>query len=87
MNNNRRKSPTLPKAIIASDIPPRSLCYLLDALRGGARTLGDNYVRVFDVFRHVADRVPTHASQHPVFKVTAMERDIVLAMIPKRTQY
>jgi uncharacterized caspase-like protein len=61
--------------------------YLLEALRGQARTLGDGYVRVFDIFRHVADHVPTHASQHPVFKVTAMERDFVLAMIPNLTRH
>lgn len=59
--------------------------YLLEALRGEARTLGDGYVRVFDVFRHVADGVPTRANQHPVLKVTAMERDFVLAIIANRT--
>jgi hypothetical protein len=58
--------------------------YLLEALRGQARTLGDGYVRVFDVFRHVADNVPRHASQHPIFKATAMEDDFPIALIGKR---
>ena len=54
--------------------------YLLEALRGQARTLGDGYVRVFDVFRHVADHVPTKANQHPIFKATAMEEDFPVAL-------
>jgi hypothetical protein len=54
--------------------------YLLGALRGRARTLGDGYVRVFDVFRHVADHVPTKANQHPIFKATAMEEDFPIAL-------
>ncbi len=58
--------------------------YLLEALRGRGRTLGDGYVRVFDVFRHVADHVPARAaaiqaSQHPIFKATAMEEDFPIA--------
>jgi hypothetical protein len=54
--------------------------YLLEALRGQGKTLGDGYVRVFDVFRHVADRVPTRAEQHPIFKATAMEEDFPIAL-------
>jgi hypothetical protein len=54
--------------------------YLLEALRGGGKTLGDGYVRVFDVFRHLADRVPTRADQHPIFKATAMEEDFPIAL-------
>ncbi len=54
--------------------------YLLEALRGGARMLGDGYVRVFDVFRHLADHVPTRASQHPIFKAAAMEEDFPIAI-------
>jgi uncharacterized caspase-like protein len=53
--------------------------YLLEALRGGGKTLGDGYVRVFDVFRHVADHVPTRANQHPIFKAAAMEEDFPIA--------
>ncbi len=54
--------------------------HLLGALGGAARTLGDGYVRVFDVFRHVADRVPRQASQHPIFKAAGMEEDFPIAL-------
>lgn len=57
--------------------------YLLEALRGDGKTLGDGYVRVFDVFRHVVDRVPTKADQHPIFKATAMEEDFAIALTGK----
>jgi len=57
--------------------------YLLEAFRGAGRTLGDGYVRVFDVFRHVADHVPTQARQHPIFKATAMENDFPIALTAK----
>jgi hypothetical protein len=62
--------------------------FLLEALRGPAITLGDGYVRVFDVFRHVADNVPVraaqiNASQHPIFKATAMEEDFPIALAGK----
>jgi uncharacterized caspase-like protein len=68
------------------DNMPNSLFtyYLLEALRGQARTLGDGYVRVFDIFRHVADNVPRHASQHPIFKATAMEGDFPVALIGRQ---
>jgi len=59
--------------------------YLLEALRGQAQTLGDGYVRVFDVFRHVADHVPTQANQHPIFKATAMEEDFAIALAGRQT--
>jgi len=55
--------------------------YLLEALRGEARTLGDGYVRVFDVFRHIADHVSKKANQHPIFKATAMEEDFPIARV------
>lgn len=60
--------------------------YLLEALRGQAKTLGDGYVRVFDVFRHIAEHVPLQAqmvnvSQHPVFKAAAMEEDFPIALV------
>jgi uncharacterized caspase-like protein len=54
--------------------------YLLEALRGHVRILGDGYVRVFDVFRHVAEMVPTRANQHPIFKATALEEDFPIAI-------
>jgi hypothetical protein len=56
--------------------------YLLEALRGSCRTLGDGYVRVFDLFRHVAEYVPTQATQHPIFKAAAMEEDFPVALAP-----
>lgn len=65
--------------------------YLLEALRGQTTTLGDGYVHVFDIFRHVADHVPPRAaeikinggtaSQHPIFKATAMEEDFPVALV------
>ncbi len=55
--------------------------YLLEALRGEGKTLGDGYVRVFDVFRHVAEHVPAKASQHPVFKAAALEQDFAIALV------
>ena len=57
--------------------------YLLEALRGEGRTLGDGYVRVFDVFRHVADHVREQADQHPIFKATAMEEDFPIALVAR----
>jgi hypothetical protein len=57
--------------------------YLLEALSGGARSLGDGTVRVFDVFRHVAERVPLRAAQHPVFKASDMETDFAVALMPR----
>jgi len=54
--------------------------HLLEALRGKGKTLGDGYVRVFDLFRHVAERVPKQADQHPIFKASAMEEDFVVAL-------
>ncbi|MCB9078094.1 MAG: hypothetical protein H6631_10915 [Anaerolineaceae bacterium] len=62
--------------------------YLLEALQGQAKTLGDGFVRVFDLFRHVADHVPAraeqiNASQHPLFKATAVENDFPIALVSK----
>lgn len=54
--------------------------FMLEALRGEAKTLDDGYVRVFDLFRHVADQVPLRAAQHPIFKATAMEEDFPVAL-------
>jgi hypothetical protein len=50
------------------------------ASRGHARTLGDGYVRVFDVFRHVSQHVPQKAHQHPIFKAAAVQEDFPLAL-------
>lgn len=54
--------------------------HLLEALRGEGRTLGDGYVRVFDLFRHVAERVSKRAEQHPIFKAAEMEADFLVAL-------
>lgn len=54
--------------------------YLLEALRGQAKTLGDGYIRVFDIFRHVAEWVPGKAKQHPIFKAADLETDFAIAM-------
>jgi uncharacterized caspase-like protein len=59
--------------------------YLLAALRGEGHLLGDGYVRVFDLFRHIAVGVPEHAArvgveQHPIFKASAMELDFPVAL-------
>jgi uncharacterized caspase-like protein len=58
--------------------------HLLAALRGEGRTLGDGYVRVFDLFRHIADHVPQQARQHPIFKAAAMEQDFPVALAARR---
>lgn len=59
--------------------------FLLEALRGEAINLGDGYVRVFDLFRHVAKHVPQKARQHPIFKAAAMEEDFPISWIGTRT--
>ena len=57
--------------------------YLLDALHGHARVIGDGYLRVFDLFRHVARNVPAKANQHPILKTAGMENDFAIALTPK----
>ena len=61
--------------------------HLLEALRGNAATVGDGYIRVFDLFRYVSNHVRTQAAemqvqQHPIFKATAMEEDFPIALLP-----
>ncbi len=85
------------RVVMASSLPeeeslilkgaPNSLftTHLLAALRGAGPTLGDGYVRVFDLFRHVARQVPAqarrvHRQQTPIFKATAMEEDFAVAL-------
>lgn len=55
--------------------------HLLAALRGEGQTIGDGYVRVFDLFRHVAAGVAQRAAQHPLFKAAALELDFPVARI------
>ncbi|MGE0743583.1 MAG: caspase family protein [Hyphomonadaceae bacterium] len=54
---------------------------LLGALRGDAAVRGDGYVRVFDVFHHIAERVPAmEPTQHPQFKAADVESNFPLAL-------
>lgn len=86
------------RVVMASSLPeeeslilkgaPNSLftTHLLAALRGAGPTLGDGYVRVFDLFRHVARHVPAQArqvyrQQTPIFKATAMDEDFAVARV------
>jgi nucleoside phosphorylase len=55
--------------------------YLLEALRGQGPSLGDGYVRVFDLFRHVAANVPKRTEQHPIFKSAEVEDDFPVALV------
>jgi hypothetical protein len=57
--------------------------YLLEALTGFGPSLGDGYVRVFDIFRYIAERVPERADQHPIFKAAALELDFPVAWVGK----
>jgi uncharacterized caspase-like protein len=62
--------------------------FLLQALRGETRTLGDGVVRVFDLFRHVSDKVPPFVSrlgerQTPLFKADALDNDFAVAVCRK----
>lgn len=54
--------------------------YLLEALRGDARTRGDGLIRVFDVFDYVSEEVPARGLQHPIFKATDLENNFPIAM-------
>ena len=59
--------------------------YLLEVLRGQAKSLGDGYVRVLDIFRHIADHVSLKAAQmkldqHPILKISMMETDFPIAL-------
>ena len=58
--------------------------YLLKALDGEARTYGNGYIGILDVFNFVSDTVSLHAasaqfSQHPVLKGT-MEKNFPIAL-------
>jgi hypothetical protein len=56
--------------------------YLVDALRGGARTHGDGLIRIFEVFNHVAEKVRGAAPgrQHPIFKASDLEDNFAVAL-------
>lgn len=54
---------------------------LLAALRGDAAVRGDGYVRVLDVFHHIAEQVPAmEPSQHPQLKAADLEANFPLAL-------
>ena len=56
--------------------------HLLDALRGQAWTRGDGFIRVFQIFNHVSEKVQRQVSgqQHPVFKASDLEDDFPVAL-------
>ena len=54
--------------------------FLLEALRGNARTRGDGLIRVFDVFDYVSEEVPARGRQHPIFKATDLENNFPIAL-------
>jgi metacaspase-1 len=59
--------------------------YLLKALGGAVIPLGDQMIRVFDVFQYVSEKVPArakanHATQHPIFKAQDLETNFPLAL-------
>lgn len=55
---------------------------LLEALKGKARTVGDGFIRVFDVFNYIAEHVTKSASgrQHPIFRASEMETNFPIAL-------
>ena len=54
--------------------------FLLEGLRGQAHTRGDGLIRVFDLFDYVSQKVPSHASQHPIFKAAELENNFPIAL-------
>lgn len=68
--------------------------HLLEALKGEIPSKGDGFVRVFQVFEHVATAVPqaTAERQHPIFKASDVETNFPVALdkggskLPKRTE-
>lgn len=55
---------------------------LLEALQGQARTSGDGFIRVFEVFNYVAEQVNSsvHGRQHPIFKASELENNFPVAL-------
>jgi hypothetical protein len=56
--------------------------HLLEALKGEIPSRGDGFVRVFQVFEHVAMAVPhaTAERQHPIFKASDIESNFPVAL-------
>jgi hypothetical protein len=56
--------------------------HLLEALKGEIPSKGDGFIRVFQVFEHVAVAVPktTADRQHPIFKASDVETNFPVAL-------
>ncbi len=54
--------------------------YLLEALRGETRTRADGLIRVFDLFDYVSEKVPSRATQNPIFKTADFENNFPVAL-------
>jgi hypothetical protein len=54
--------------------------YLLDALRGSARTHNDGLLRIFDIFEYVSEQVPARGNQHPIFKAADLEDNFPVSL-------
>jgi hypothetical protein len=54
--------------------------YLIDGLKGGARTRGDGMIRVFDLFEYVAEQVPARTRQHPMLEAADLRNNFPLAL-------
>jgi hypothetical protein len=56
--------------------------HLLEVLRGDTPSKGDGFIRVFQVFEHIASTVPqsTNDRQHPLLKATELETNFPVAL-------
>jgi hypothetical protein len=54
--------------------------YLLEALGGAAASDDEDFVRVLDVFHHIAENVPLRATQHPILKAQEVENNFPVAL-------
>lgn len=56
--------------------------YLLEALRGAASTKGDGFIRIFEIFSYVSEKVRSAApgKQHPIFKASDLEDNFPVAL-------
>ena len=57
-------------------------CQLLEALCGRGRTSGDGFIRVFELFNHIAETVKQRmpGCQHPIFKASDVEDNFPVAL-------
>jgi hypothetical protein len=56
--------------------------HLLEVLRGNEPSKGDGFIRVFQIFEHIAQAVPqsTKDLQHPLMKTTELEMNFPVAL-------